>query len=89
MDRTREFLRQHAVDRAATVDAGLSGELRGADFDPKMRLAALAMPGMAAMLRALVDHREMRRLKGGLELLLDPLFDCAHNATDQLSVTQA
>jgi hypothetical protein len=41
------------------------------------------------MLRALVDHREMRGLKGGLELLLDPLFDCAHNATDQLSVTQA
>lgn len=81
MDRAREFIRQHAVDRAAAVDAGLSDELCGTDLDPKMRLAALAMPGMAAMLRALVDHREMRGLKGGLELLLDPLFDGAHSAS--------
>ena len=82
MDRAREFFREHTVDRAAAIDAGLPDELRRANLDPKMRLAALAMPGMAAMLRALVDHREMRGLKGGLELLLDPLFDGAHNASD-------
>src|SRR5690349_717716 len=81
VDRTGEFLGQHAVDRTAALDAGLTDELRRPDLDPEVRLAALAMAGMAAMLRALVDHREMRGLEGGLQLGLDPLLDRAHAAT--------
>src|SRR5690242_15710960 len=80
MDRTGQFLGEDAVDGPAAVDAGLADELCRPDFHPEMRLTALAMAGMAAMLRALVDHCEMGGLESGLELGLDPLFHRAHDA---------
>ena len=78
MHRAGEFLGKDAMDRTAALDAGLAGELHRPDFHAEMGLAALAMAGMAAMLRTLVDHREMGGLEGGLELGFDPLLDRAH-----------
>lgn len=80
VDRAGKFVGEDPVDRPAALDARLADELRRPDFYPEMGLAALAMAGMAAVLLALVDHREMDRLKGGLELGFDALLDRAHNA---------
>src|SRR5581483_10442984 len=91
VDRTGQLLLQDAVDGTAAVDPGLPDKLRRPDLHPEMRFAALAMAGMAAMLRALVDHRKMRGLKGGLQLGLDPLLNRAHatNSRGAIFVTHA
>ena len=75
-----ELVFQGLVDLALTLYATLAFEGRRHDLDPKMRFAALAMTGMAAMARRLVFDRQPRRCESRPELVVNRVCYCAHHS---------
>lgn len=58
MDTLGEEVGERGVDRALAFEAALADERLRDDLDREMAFAARIVAGMAAMLRAVVDHGE-------------------------------
>jgi len=67
MDALAEQVAKRGVDGTLAFEAGLAREGRGFDDDREVALAAAVVTRMAAMLRAVVDHLEVRRGERGIE----------------------
>lgn len=62
---------ERGVDRALALEAGHAGEGVRFDLHREMAFAAAVVAGVAVMLRAVIDHREMRGSEGGAQAFLD------------------
>jgi len=72
------FVLERLVDKTLARDPAVAFEGRRHDLDTKMRLAALAMAGMAAMARGLVFDRQSRRRKSRPKLVVNRVCYRAH-----------
>ena len=64
MDAAGKLLGERFVDHAMALDAAFAGEGRRDDADRKMRLAALAIAGMAAVALRIVGDLELSGREG-------------------------
>ena len=61
MNRTAQFLCQHLVDHAVTLDQGLALERFSLDLDPKMCFTFRPRTGVTGMKMSFVDHLQRVR----------------------------
>ena len=79
VDALGQQIGQRGVHHPLSVDAGTPIECGRDDLDREMAFAARIMPGMAAMLVAVVDDGQRHRLKRLCEPGVNFLCDRSHN----------
>jgi len=75
MDPFPHEIPERRIDRALALQPAHPREPGRLDLDGEMAFAAAVVAGMAAMLRAVVDHGEPCRREGGTQAFFDFLGD--------------